>query len=375
MTITINKFAQLIMCAALTIGLAACGDDGRDGVDGSNGIDGTNGVDGVDGTNGIDGQNGEDGRDLTNPDLATYIDLGPFDCTEEELTNNADKNCRLYIKGSMNNWSSRPEAELTHQGNGVYIALFTISPGDYSFKISDQDWSAERDLAIGSDADAAVVFDTAMTLQRKFTDTDGTEYSNQNMSISVTGDEDQTFRFTLDASATINNPTLTIENISETDVSNLTKSLYLIGSFNNDSAHEDFLFNYVGAGGYQVLVSFDEAQYINFRVQQGDEYGNKYGSLKDTPLTLTNGDSVLTTTPGGEITAEVEAGVYVFSLSMLGDGQLGVPISMQKVRATAGHDQLTVTEVASNLTSDGSLFAETFAWETTGVVNVVLRPK
>ncbi len=356
----LKKPNRLFAYAILLYGLTACDAD-----------DGENGIDGAQGPQGVQGPAGEDGRDLTNPALATSIDLGPFDCTAEELAENADKNCRLYIKGSMNSWSSRPEAELTHQGNGVYIALFKMNQGDFSFKISDPDWSAERDLATGTDVSAAITLDTPMMLQRKYTADDGAFYDNQNMDITVTGD-DQIFRFTLDASDTINNPTLLIENITESDTSNLTKPLYLVGSFNNYTAHEDFLFEYVGAGNYEVFVEFTESQYVNFQVQQGDEYSNKYGSLKDDTLTLHDGTSVLTTTPGGQMASEVVAGVYKFTISMLGDGQLGVPVTMQKVRATAGHDQVTGSNLATNLTSDGSLFAETFAWSAAGTVLPIL---
>ncbi|TAA41830.1 alkaline phosphatase [Corallincola spongiicola] len=347
---------HLLLILVLVAGVTAC-DDGSDGDQGIQGEQGTP---------------GSDGQDLTNPDLATSIDIGPYQCTEDEQAENPNKNCRLYIKGSMNSWSARPEAELTHQGNGIYIALFRMSPGDYSFKISDPDWSPERDIAIGTDVAADVVFDVPMLMQRKYTADDGTEYSNQNMDISVTGDEDQVFRFTLDASETINQPPLLLENVTETDSSDLTKPLYLVGTFNNWSAHQDFLFNYVGAGGYEVVVAFEDPQFISFKIQQGDEYGNKYGSLKDTPLTLENGSSVLTTYPGGNIAAEVEAGVYVFNISMLGDSQIGVPVSMNKVRATAGHDQIAVTNQATNLTADGSLFADSFSWATSGTVTPTL---
>ena len=245
---------QLLICFLLVVGLSAC-----------------NVFEGDTGAQGAAGQDGANGQDLTNPDLATNIDFGPFGCTDSELTATPDKNCRLYIKGSMNSWSSRPEAELTHQGNGVYIALFRMSPGSYSFKISDPAWSAERDLAIGTGASADVVLNTPMTLQRKYTAQDGTSYSNQNMTIAVTGDEDQIFRFTLDASGTINQPTLMIENVTAADSSNLTQPLYLVGSFNNWSAHEDFLFEYEGAGSYEVMATFDAPQYISFKVQQGTD--------------------------------------------------------------------------------------------------------
>lgn len=197
----------------------------------------------------------------------------------------------------MNSCSSRPEAELTYQGEGVYVALFRMSPGEYSFKISDPDWSPERDIAIGADADPAIVLDTPMIMQRKYTAEDGTEYSNQNMDITVAGDEDQVYRYTLNSSTTINQPPLLIENITDSDSSNLTKPMYLVGTFNNWSFHSDFLFTYVGAGSYEVLVNFDKPQIISFKIQQGDEYGNKCGSLQDTPLTLNNGSSVLTTYP------------------------------------------------------------------------------
>lgn len=58
---------------------------------------------------------------------------------------------------------------------------------------------------------------------------------------------------------------------------------------------------------------------------------------------------------------------------MLGDTQIGVPVAMNKVRATAGHEQISVTNLASNLTADGSLFADSFNWATTGTVTPTME--
>ena len=311
-----------------------------------------------DGQDGANGQDGADGQDLTQPAFATSIDTGPYQCTEEELAEEAEKNCRLYIKGGMNSWSARPEAELTYQGEGKYVALFKMSPGEYEFKIADPDWSAERDLAIGVDLDAAIPMEAEFPLQRKFDD-----FENQNMQIQVTGDEDQTYRFTLDASQSIDTPSLKVENITGADNSPVEMPMYLVGDFNNWSAHEDFKFNYSGAGRYELLHVFDEAGYINFRVQQGDEFGRRFGSLANNPITLYNGDSVITAQPGGNISANVEQGAYYFSFTMLGDNQAAIPVGLNKVRATAGHDQITAPGVPVNLTGDGSLFADVFNWE------------
>ncbi|MCG6199666.1 alkaline phosphatase [Psychromonas antarctica] len=301
------------------------------------------------------------------PSIAEHIDLGPFKCTDAELAEDAAKDCRLYIKGSMNSWSSRPEAQLHYQGDGEYIALFSMKPGDYSFKISDPNWSAERDLAIGPDANAEVVFDAAMELQRKYDD-----FSNQNMNITVANDEDQVYRFTLDSSEGINNPTLKIQNITASDADNLTKSMYLVGTFNDWTASESDVFSYTGAGNYQVQVTFEKAGTVSFNVHQGITDPLVYGSLDNKPITLTEGVSSLTTYPGGKMSAQIEAGTYVFSLSALGDGQLAIPLSIAKVKAVAGHDTITAINVATNLTADGSRFASSFDWATTGEMDVIL---
>ncbi|GGB03429.1 alkaline phosphatase [Agarivorans gilvus] len=301
------------------------------------------------------------------PAIADSIDLGPFKCTEEELAENASKDCRLYIKGSMNSWSSRPEAQLHYQGEGQYIALFSMQPGEYSFKIADPDWSNERDLAIGEEANPQVEFDVAMALQRKYDD-----FGNQNMDISVSGDEDQVFRFTLDASEGINTPSLLIENISASDVDNLTQPMYLVGTFNDWSADASSQFEYVGAGNYQLQVNFADAGTISFNLQQGSNEPLVYGSLDNQPISLSEGQSSLTTFPGGKMSAQVEAGSYVFSLSTLGDGQLAVPLTLAKVRAVAGHDTITAPNVATSLTADGSSFAESYDWQTEGSMGISL---
>ncbi len=108
-------------------------------------------------------------------DIATSIDTGPYACSDAELAANPNKDCRLYIKGSMNGWSARPEAQMHYQGEGMHIALFGMEQGSYEFKLSDPEWSAERDLAIGKEFDAEVVTNELYVLQRKFDD-----YLNQN---------------------------------------------------------------------------------------------------------------------------------------------------------------------------------------------------
>ncbi|GDY25385.1 hypothetical protein AHAT_12750 [Agarivorans sp. Toyoura001] len=301
------------------------------------------------------------------PPIADSIDLGPFKCSDEEIAADANKDCRLYIKGSMNSWSSRPEAQLHYQGDGEYIALFSMQPGEYSFKISDPSWSAERDLAIGEDADAEVVFDIPMELQRKYDD-----FGNQNMDITVSSDEDQVYRFTLDSSATINNPTLLIENITDTDVDNLSQAMYLVGTFNDWTANDSSEFSYAGAGNYQLQVKFAEAGTISFNLHQGIDKPLVYGSLDNQPISLSEGESSLTTYPGGKMSAQVEAGTYVFSLSTLGDGQQAVPLTLSKMRAVVGHDTITVPDLATSVTADGSTFAQSYTWETEGDITVGL---
>ncbi|WP_019613390.1 alkaline phosphatase [Psychromonas ossibalaenae] len=305
--------------------------------------------------------------EYVHPPIADSIDLGPFKCTEEEIAENAAKDCRLYIKGSMNSWSARPEAQLHYQGEGEYIALFSMQPGDYSFKISDPDWSPERDLAASEDVNSEVVFDVPMELQRKYDD-----FTNQNMDINVASDEDQVYRFTLDSSESINNPTLQIQNITATDADNLTKPMYLVGTFNDWSASGSSEFSYAGAGSYELQVTFAEAGTVSFNVHQGITDPLVYGSLDDQPISLNEGKSSLTTYPGGKMSAQIEAGTYVFSLSVLGDGQLAVPLSIAKVKAVVGHDSITGKNVETNLTGDGSSFADSYSWAAAGDATVIL---
>ncbi|WP_394202391.1 alkaline phosphatase [Marinagarivorans algicola] len=299
--------------------------------------------------------------------IVSSIDLGPFKCSAQELSENSEKDCRLYIKGSMNSWSSRPEAQLHYQGDGKYIALFSMQPGSYAFKIADSDWSPERDLAIGKEVSSEVQFDTAMELQRKYDD-----FENQNMDITVTGDEDQVYRFTLDASQGINTPSLLIENISATDADNLSQPLYLVGTFNNWSHSKDTEFVYKGAGTYEAVVNFLEARTIAFNVHQGDETPLVYGSLDNKHINLQESISALTAFPGGKMSAKVTAGSYVFSVSVLGERQQAIPLSMKKIRAVAGHDTITGVNVATSLTADGSYAAETYHWVAQGDMNVAL---
>ncbi|WP_051333395.1 alkaline phosphatase [Aliagarivorans marinus] len=302
-------------------------------------------------------------------EIAESIDTGPYACSDDELASNPNKDCRLYIKGSMNSWSSRPEGQLHYQGDGLHIALFGMEDGSYSFKISDPDWSAERDLAIGVDQDADVTVDTEYLLQRKFD-----EFENQNMNIAVTG-QDQVFRFTLDASEGIDNPTMFIENITGNDSDNLSSPMYLVGSFNDWQMDESYAFEYQGAGGYQVQLSFDQQTDIQFNIQQQlDDQALVYGALKNQLVDLKEGASALTTYPGDIMHATVEAGSYVFNISVLGDGQIAVPVSIAKVRAVSGYDKVTAANVPVSVGADGSTFAQSYDWQQTdGAVSVTLE--
>ncbi|WP_026971449.1 alkaline phosphatase [Aliagarivorans marinus] len=303
-------------------------------------------------------------------DIVTSIDTGPYACTEEELLENANKDCRLYIKGSMNGWSAPPNAQLHYQGDGLHIALFGMEQGSYEFKISDPEWSNERDLAIGADEDKVVTIDTLYNLQRKFDD-----YQNQNMTFVVDDAQEQVFRFTLDASEAaggIDNPNMYIENITDSDTDNLTVPVYLVGDFNDWEVSQDYQFEYQGAGNYQVLVYFEAAGDIQFNFQQGSDSPLVYGALKDRSVNLGEGVSALTSYPGGKMNASVEQGNYVFNISMLGDGQVAVPVSMAKMRAVSGHNKLTAPLVATSVGADGSSDAESYDWQVSGDAAVTL---
>ncbi|QIA63199.1 alkaline phosphatase [Vibrio astriarenae] len=291
-------------------------------------------------------------------EIAESIDSGPYGCTDEELESSPNKDCRLYIKGSMNSWSAPPEAQFHYQGDDLHIALFKMEAGSYSFKISDPEWSAERDLAIGAEFDSQVTTDVLYELQRKYDD-----HKNQNMDIVVDG-QDQIYKFSLDATSGINNPTLYIENVTEADVETTSSKIYLTGNFNEWDTLDSYAFDYVGAGNYQVTASFEQQQDIQFNlVQNLDGKELIYGALKNQLIDLKEGASALTTYPGGVMHASVDAGTYIFGISTLGDGQLAVPVSISKVRAHSGYDKLTTPNTEINIGADGSTHASSYDWK------------
>ncbi|MGR5000044.1 alkaline phosphatase [Vibrio celticus] len=292
-------------------------------------------------------------------EIAESIDSGPYGCTDAEIAEAPNKDCRLYIKGSMNSWSARPEAQFHYQGDGMHIALFKMESGSYSFKLSDPDWSEERDIAISKEQDSSVTTDVLYELQRKYD-----EFENQNMDIAVDG-QDQIFKFSLDASSGVNNPTIYIENITDSDVEALTSPVYLSGNFNDWDTPDAYQFDYMGAGNYQVTVSFEQDQDIQFNLVQNVD-GNElvYGALKNQLIDLKEGASALTTYPGGVIHSSVVAGTYVFGISTLGDGQLAIPVSISKVRANSGYDKVTAIDTPINLGADGSTHTVNYDWQT-----------
>jgi subtilisin-like proprotein convertase family protein len=66
-----NRFLTML---ALSLTLAACAEDGKDGADGTNGTDGATGTDGTDGATGADGTSGDDGADGLCAD-ATQVEI------------------------------------------------------------------------------------------------------------------------------------------------------------------------------------------------------------------------------------------------------------------------------------------------------------
>ncbi|NVD07914.1 pullulanase-type alpha-1,6-glucosidase [Vibrio sp. JPW-9-11-11] len=58
----------------------------------------------------------------------TPVDVAPFGDTQ------------VYLRGSMNGWST--DDELTYQGDGVYQFNGYLTPGEYEFKIASSDWNS-----------------------------------------------------------------------------------------------------------------------------------------------------------------------------------------------------------------------------------------
>jgi len=54
----------------------------------------------------------------------------------------------VYVRGTMNGWST--DDEMSFDGSHVYSAILNLAPGNYEFKIGNEDWS-EVDLGAGQD--------------------------------------------------------------------------------------------------------------------------------------------------------------------------------------------------------------------------------
>lgn len=48
--------------------------------------------------------------------------------------------CELFVRGTMNNWTAPPNAELVYQGDGTYSGKQSLEPDTYALKIGSADW-------------------------------------------------------------------------------------------------------------------------------------------------------------------------------------------------------------------------------------------
>lgn len=102
----------------------------------------------------------------------------------------------IYVRGSMTgDWAARDM--LVYQGAGIYRAVMDLAAGDYEFKVSNDDWSANTYGAVTGDDMVTVATAHALTTD-----------DSQNMKVTIIDTVSYTFTFDIsDAS----NPKMTIE--------------------------------------------------------------------------------------------------------------------------------------------------------------------
>lgn len=104
----------------------------------------------------------------------------------------------IYLKGGMNGWSNA--SPMTYDGSGIYSVTSFLTAGTYEFKIADADW-ASVNIGAGT-AGGTVVLGEALTL----------DLSGNPGNLSLVIDKDSDYKFSLNASADINAPVLTVTN-------------------------------------------------------------------------------------------------------------------------------------------------------------------
>ncbi|WP_019026381.1 alpha-1,6-glucosidase domain-containing protein [Colwellia piezophila] len=177
-------------------------------------------------------------------------------------------NNTLYVRGSMNNDGADgfvAADTFTYQGNGVYSVDTTLTSGLQTFTITSID-SVAVDLGfsdVNSSSSVVVVTDNA---------------NSMDITVATAG----SFTFTLDASASGDNPILTISSVSPTvDCSALVDSadaipfsiagdgeLYVKGDHSGWGADEAYRLHYKGNNIYQAVADFDGA--MNFKLASSD---------------------------------------------------------------------------------------------------------
>ena len=175
-------------------------------------------------------------------------------------------NNTLYLRGSMNNEGNNGFTEadtFIYQGNGIYSIDTTIAAGEQTFTITSID-SAAVDLG----------FSDISIGENSITITDA------NDSISFIADAQGSFTFTLDASESI--PQLTISSVSPTvDCDALVDSadtipfdiegdgeLYVRGDHSGWNPQEAYRLHYKGNNVYQAVAEFDGA--MQFKLASSD---------------------------------------------------------------------------------------------------------
>ncbi len=220
----------------------------------------------------------------------------------------------LYLKGSMNGWSSEEGFDFTYADNHYQLAV-SLEAGSHEFKIADPDWS--DGAIIGAvEGDGPLVVGEARTLT----------LPGDNLVLEVT--ETTLFKFDLDATDK-SAPILTVSEYAPYSA----RTLYLKGSMNSWSTDENYAFTSTGtqfnletnltAGSYEFKIASD-----------GWEDDSTLGAVAGDGALILAEARILTLPGDGNLILDITSdNDYVFSLDA---SQSDSPVLTVTAKSTSG---------------------------------------
>ncbi|MDF2152839.1 pullulanase-type alpha-1,6-glucosidase [Vibrio sp. CAU 1672] len=177
----------------------------------------------------------------------------------------------IYLKGSMNSWSND---NVLSFANGIYTVETVLEAGAQQFKIADADWTDGTNFGFGN-----------ITVGKG-----SLELKDDGGNISLDAATKGVYRFTLDASADADKPTVSVTLVQAIEGGSCSRlpdsdeaaplgatKLFVRGALSSWGAEPTYQLTYKGDNLYQAYFTIDSATKTEFKIaDDSDNWGVQY---------------------------------------------------------------------------------------------------